>query len=342
MKILFVGVLDVSWSTNVEMKNALVEFGHNVDHFNYRTIEKENIPAWQQNFFFAFILSKLFSYLRRYDALPGHMNMLYYRIMGRKQMNQKLLKKVKSQNYDLVLFLKTDTVSPETVTKISESAKTWYYFMDPMEQAKRINAFSYARSSIFASATFSDVYEKFKQHNSKSFWMTQGIDTAVFKPKKVEKNIDIFFAGTKNSQRYRWIMALRENGLSVTCHGVGWEQPPVFREDLVDLYRRSKIVLNLCRKGAGFSVRVLQVLGTGTFLLSDYCHDLGTVFQKSKHLEWAETPEKLANKAKYYLTKTEDREAIAKEGCTFVHTEKNWGRLMDEIINISNKVNDDL
>ena len=87
MKILFVGILDVPWSTNVEMKHALLGLGHEVDDFNYRTEEANHIPVWQKNVFFAIFLNKLFSFLRRFDRLPGPIKDLYFKILGRKKMN---------------------------------------------------------------------------------------------------------------------------------------------------------------------------------------------------------------------------------------------------------------
>ena len=84
VRILFVGVLDVNWSTNLEMKKALLALGHEVDKFNYRTIEHTHIPAWQNNIVFKIILNKLFSFLRRFERIPIPFKDIDYSILGRK------------------------------------------------------------------------------------------------------------------------------------------------------------------------------------------------------------------------------------------------------------------
>lgn len=86
LKILFVGVLDVPWSTNIEMKKALLHLGHEVDDFNYRTVAKNSIPNWQKNPLFKYI-EKLCSFLRRLDFLPETLRSIYFSINGRKIMN---------------------------------------------------------------------------------------------------------------------------------------------------------------------------------------------------------------------------------------------------------------
>lgn len=328
------GVQDVAWSTTVEMKKALIELGHRVDDFNYRSVSNNYIPPWQRNAVFTFFFNKLFSFFRRLDWLPRGIKRPYFNILGRKQMHNLLIKQVESKKYDLVLLAKTDTIDPSTIAEITNRRlKTWYYFMDPMDQVKRINAARYAASSTYASATFSDVWEVFLKHNPNSYWMTQGIDPDTFYPTEgEEKAIDVIFAGTKTEKREGYISEIRKRGIQVICYGGGWENPPIYQSELVNKYHQSRIVLNLCRDGKGFSIRVFQAVGSGAFLLSDYCEDLKHIFARGEHLDWAETPEEMADKVIYYLEQAEQREAIAAEGCAFVQQEKSWKKLLAELL----------
>jgi len=334
LNILFVGVLDVPWSTNIEMKKALMELGHRVDEFNYRTVAAANIPWWQSNAFFTVLLNKLFSWSRRIDWLPLAIKDLYFSILGRPKMHALLREKVASVSYDLLLLLKTDILNPTVIAEISKHVTSWYYFMDPMDLvADKIDAARYAEASTYASATFSEVWKMFLRHNPKSYWMTQGIDPETFFPEEgVAKSIDVMFAGTKTRERDKLLQEIRKRGIKVSCYGVGWENPPVYQSELVGMYRRARIVLNSCRDGSGFSVRVFQVLGTGSFLLSDYCEDLESVFEKGKHLDWAKTTDEMLNKIYYYLEHQKERELIAAEGCSFVHAKKPWKKIMADII----------
>lgn len=339
MNILFVGVLDIPWSTNLEMKNSLTEMGHRVDEFNYRSVAKANIPWWQDNPCFAVLLNKVFSRFREVEWLPSAIRDLYFSIQGRPAMHALLQEKAKNGNYDLILFLKVDTINPLVITEITKKTKTWYYFMDPIDIAKKINAARYAKACTHASATFSDVWGVFLDSNPNSYWITQGVDPNLFFPdERVKKSIDVMFAGTKTRGREDYIHRIRMRGIEVCCYGKGWENPPIYQSDLVNKYRQSRIVLNLCRMGRGFSIRVFQVMGTGAFLLSEYCHDLGHFFDRGKELDWFYDGDELVERVSYYLKNEKEREVLAKQGCLHVHKRNSWKDQIAKIIEISEDV----
>lgn len=336
MRVLIVGVLDVPWSTNVSMKHALEKSGHFVEAFNYRTVEAQyKKSCFITNTFVDKWLDKAFSFLRS-ARLPFN-STLYYRRSGRKKMNQLLLDTVKKNSLDLVLFSKTDTVDYTILPEVNKNAPTWYFFMDPVDQAVRINAGAYASRATWASATFSDVADYFRKAGADAHWITQGVDVSIFCPKNVPKVYDIVFVGTKTSKRSLYISALRNAGISVTCFGEGWENKPVYQDELVDIYQKSRIVLNFCRSGKGFSIRVFQVMGAGTFLLSEHCTDLEQFFKKAEHLDMFASEDEMIRKAKTYLKDDSRRESIARNGCNLVYQEYSWEVIMKKIIELSLK-----
>ena len=247
-------------------------------------------------------------------------------------MNQILLDTVRDGSYDLVFLAKTDSVDYALLDEINEYAYTWYYYMDPMDVAHRINAKEYARRATWASATFSDVTQHFQQAGARAYWIPQGIDPELFAPTAVEKTHDVVFAGTKNPKRAALTEYLRQHGISVACYGSGWKNAPVFLDELVNLYRRTKIVLNICRPGAGFSVRVFQVMGTGAFLLSEYCLDLEALFERGEYLDWFRDADEMVALVKRYLRKEALRERVAEAGCRRVNEQHTWSRVMHEIV----------
>jgi hypothetical protein len=331
MKILFVGVLDVEWSTNCSMKHELENIGHKVISFNYRTIAKE-YAAKKSDTVINRLIDKGTSFLRS-SRIPFNFDW-YFLKKGRKEMNILLLDKIKKEKYDMILLSKTDSVDYNLLTEINKYSPTWYFFMDPMDQAVRINAAKYAKNSTWASATFSDVHEHFEKNGANSYWITQGVDTEVFKPEKTEKIYDVVFAGTKDYRRRRYVESLRKVGVSVNCFGEGWGNKSVYQEQLVDIYRESRIVLNFCREGRGFSIRVFQIMGSGAFVLSEYCLDLETIFKKGVHLDWFKDEMEMVEKVKYYLQKDEEREKIAQNGCRLVHGNYSWNKIMKDITDI--------
>ena len=130
---------------------------------------------------------------------------------------------------------------------------------------------------------------------------------------------------------------LRNAGIKIVCFGEGWENPPVFREHLVDIYCKSHIVLNFCRLGTGFSIRVFQVMGTGAFLLTEYCQDLEHFFEPSIHLDWFRDYNELLEKIRYHLANKKEAEQIGKQGAELVHNEYSWEKIMKQIMNIVRK-----
>ena len=333
MKILFVGVLDVDWSTNCSMKRVLEDLRHTVVDFNYRAItDRYNCSSVPNNLPEKWI-DKLASLLRS-DRVPLNLSWYYYR-SKREEMNDLLLEEVKRGRFDLVLLSKTDTVNYHLLPEINKYSPTWYFFMDPMEQARRINAGAYAARATRASATFSDVTEYFKNAGARAYWITQGVDADVFTRKDTSKVYDVVFVGAKTAKRSRYVDALGKTGNPVVCFGDGWENAPVYREKLADVYRKSRIVLNFCRPGTGFSIRVFQVMGTGSFLLSEYCRDFENFFRAGCHMDWFKDKDELAEKTRHYLENESERRKIALQGSVYVHNNYTWKNIMEKILNIA-------
>ena len=330
MKILLVGVLDVPWSSNCSMAAALKALGHSVIPFNYRTLGKNFLQG--KNIGLLKAVDR-FASLFRSASMPLQTEW-YYKRNGRAEMNLELLKTVKSEKLDLVIFCKTDTVNYNLILEMNKYASTWYYFMDPMDQAVHINAGAYAKNCNWSSATFSDVANYFTHCGAKAYWFTQGVDTCVFYPKTLPKKYDVVFVGEKTKLREHYSNILVSAGIKVECFGEGWKNSPVYYDQLATLYNQSKIALNFCREGNGFSLRVFQVLGSGCFLLSDYCADLEHFFKKTEHLEWYCNDDELVSLTKHYLQEDALREQIAKAGCSMVHQEHSWLKKMAQIMEI--------
>lgn len=333
MKILFVGVLDVDWSTNRPMKRVLEGLGHIVVDFNYRTIaQQHNQKKRLSNNLLDGWIDRSASFLRS-SKTPIKIDW-YYKRNGRKEMNDLLLETVKKDQFDLVLFCKTDSVNYRLLPEINRYSPTWYFFMDPMDQARRINAVAYAKRATWASATFSDVTEYFKNAGARAYWITQGVDTNVFMHNETSKSYDVVFVGTKTTKRFRYVEALRKAGIIIVCFGEGWENGPVYRAELVDIYCKSRVVLNFCRPGSGFSIRIFQVMGAGAFLLSEYCSDMEDIFERGVHLDWFKDTQELVEKACYYLNDNQSLKTISSAGHDFVRKNYSWENIINDICEI--------
>lgn len=87
-------------------------------------------------------------------------------------------------------------------------------------------------------------------------------------------------------------------------------------EDAAVVYAGSKINLNISLKGieGGTIQRIMDVMGAGGFMLTNYCVETAELFEEDKEIVMYKTPEELFEKAAYYLQHDKEREQIARSG----------------------------
>lgn len=86
------------------------------------------------------------------------------------------------------------------------------------------------------------------------------------------------------------------------------QMPAVFRNSRVNLN------LSLCAIASGIPLRVLDILGCGGFVLTDYRPELTEYFEPGRDLVIYEDLKDLVYKAQYYLAHEEERREIAARG----------------------------
>lgn len=142
---------------------------------------------------------------------------------------------------------------------------------------------------------------------------------------------DIVFAGGHGERRERHIRPLLDHDLRI--YGPGWRKgrrmfdrplarrwagSGIWGEPLVDLYCRSRIVLNISswdpQRLGGQNLRLLDVPATGAFLLTDHTDEVLEYFTPGREIETFRSPEELRDKAAYYLAHADARERIARAG----------------------------
>lgn len=91
-------------------------------------------------------------------------------------------------------------------------------------------------------------------------------------------------------------------------------------EDATTVFMGSKINLNISLKGieGGTIQRIMDVMGAGGFMLTNYCVETAELFEEDKEIVMYKTPEELFEKVEYYLQHDKEREQIAKAGCAKV------------------------
>jgi spore maturation protein CgeB len=142
---------------------------------------------------------------------------------------------------------------------------------------------------------------------------------------------EVAFVGRRSPRRTDVIRELR--GLPLSIWGPGWRSlgrgvpfwtlrhwrgSQVWQRDLVEVYRRSKILLNVSvwdpAKESGLNMRVIDVPACGGFLLTDHSDELAEYMTPGKEIETWRSVEELRDKVDFYLRNDAARERIAKAG----------------------------
>ena len=111
-----------------------------------------------------------------------------------------------------------------------------------------------------------------------------------------------------------------------------------YYEDMSKMFNRSKINLNITLRSilSGISLRALDIMGAGGFLLSNYQPELAELFEDGKELVMYYSRQDLMDKAAYYLEHDEERELIARNGQKKIIEQYDYSLVWEKIFNIVN------
>lgn len=239
--IMMVGVFDVEGSTNIEMAEGFRSLGYSVETYNYRTRLKE--------------------------------------LKCKTHLEAEYLSLIQGRKFDLQIFCKVNQMHPVILHLAKESGPTWYWFMDNFEGCRQINAATYAANATYASATASDVAERFSMVTKNAHHIFEGYNPKLYFKEEERKVRDFIFIGNATVPRIVTLTDLRKKGLKIDIFGYGWPigmkaSGPVQGEDERIEINSSKVVLNLCHDNVIFSDRVTKALACGANVISQNCTDI--------------------------------------------------------------------
>lgn len=104
------------------------------------------------------------------------------------------------------------------------------------------------------------------------------------------------------------------------------------------VFRRSKVNLNITLRSirSGVPLRVIDVLGAGGFLITNYQEEIAQYFDDGKDLVIAHTPGEMIRQTSYYLTHEDERKAIAQNGQKKVFEQLAYTKLLPNILEDNN------
>ena len=203
-----------------------------------------------------------FEHCNFYDSLVhmGH-DILYFDFMtllkeyGRESMNRRLAEVAKTERPDLMFsVLFKDEFDPRTVRALSEERgiTTVNWFCDDHWRFDNFTChwapcFTW---SVTTAASALPKYQSLKYRNViKSQWACNHF---LYKKAGEDLRYDVTFVGQPHGNRRQVIQALQKAGVNVLTWGNGWESGRISQQQMIDVFGRSRINLNM----ANSSVRM--------------------------------------------------------------------------------------
>lgn len=226
----------------------------------------------------------------------------------------------------------------------------WNIFQLPPEFINSLRSRCRIIFWLFDDETFLHVHTKYFAQTAdfiistdtlgQSYYEAIGIPTyryASFYPKEIycpdkdtTQDIDVSFVGAVGKGcRTEYLNHLLENGIKLECWGNGTERGMVSFEEMVQIFRRSKINLNfvdmeefdwicerfpLSRRIKQKKGRQIEISLTNSLCLQEYCPDLKYYFDPDVEMPVFRTKEEMLEKIKYYLANEAERKAICEKG----------------------------
>lgn len=229
---------------------------------------------------------------------------------------------------DLLLVFKGSTLTPQLLRRFKGKKILWY----PDDIAT-----PWGRSDLHRLAGCYDrVYtlipenvEEIRGLNPRTEFLMPGIDLETFHAMDIEKRYDVSFVGNTRgiqSDRRSVLASIRSIPGIQTFFG------PAYMGNLVRVYNRSRIVLNIGFLNRGFQLRVLETMACGACLLTHRTPTLERVIRESERLGPIATlyeQNSLHDRIRYLLE--EDRwKAVGEAGLKFAR-ENTWEHRVQEI-----------
>jgi spore maturation protein CgeB len=167
---------------------------------------------------------------------------------------------------------------------------------------------------------------------------------------------DVTFVGQPHGDRREVVERVRAAGFAVECWGNGWEAGRLDHDGMVDVFRTSRINLNLSnafvprpslrmRLGAiargqridrsprrsQIKGRTFEVPGSGGFLLTERVPHLEEYFEPGSEIAVYSGVDELVEQVGYWLSHPEERAAVAAAGYRRVAAEHTYDHRFEEI-----------
>jgi len=273
--------------------------------------------------------------------------------LGRQGFADKLVAQVERDKPDLVfIFMYTDELSPETIRRLRQKTTVLGWFSDDHWRFDNYSRY-FANAFSWVATTYSKAPDRYRALGQKNVIRSQWFcDAGSYIPIDCPKDVDVSFVGLKNEGRAALAARVGKAGIPLALYGGGWDGGRLSQTELIRLFSRSKVNLNIisprslwestsfarliARRSINrfvpdfhfinnmrswLSQRILQIKGRpfeiaacGGFCISGYADDFETYYKENEEMVFYRNPDDLIEKIQYYMAHPEQRERIAKAG----------------------------
>lgn len=257
-----------------------------------------------------------------------------------------LYKRVKRFNPDFIFFVKAETIYSKIIKKLKKNNYFMFNFYPD-------NPFVFwngnSNKEVLSSLIYYDCFLSWSKLLMPVLGFAGAKDVYYF-PFAYDKDIfeknlkltkqdinkyksDVCFAGTWESEREEWLTKLMQKmpNLNLVIYGNLWEQKlyknsilrkflknkAVYKDELIKIFKTSKIVLNFIRKQnrTSHNMRTFEVPATGSFLLTQRTKEQAEeLFKEGKSIECFGSVNELISKIEFYLKNDDLRRVVAANG----------------------------
>jgi spore maturation protein CgeB len=276
------------------------------------------------------------------------------------QLQIDLINKVKESNPDLVVFVPyTDQFTIETLDEIKRHCNTYAWYGD--DQWRFDSYYSkYAPHFSFVSTTDPWCVSKYREIGVApilSQWAARSYSENIGPLRENETFLyDVSFVGGHNEFRGWFIKNLARMGIHVECFGAGWPNNRVSFEEMEQIFRRSRINLNISnsvsqdirfifgsrcnfmawlkssKRAEQVKARHFEIPLAGGFQLTNYVLGIEMHWIIGEQIAVYISPEECAKQIVYYLEREDYRRRIVEKSHERAKREHTYEKRLEEIL----------
>ncbi|MEJ1472058.1 MAG: glycosyltransferase [Candidatus Sedimenticola sp. (ex Thyasira tokunagai)] len=261
-------------------------------------------------------------------------NFLHSKNIGKVKLNKKLIDTCREVSPDLIMLGHTDLLSCETIETIRDyipDIKIAQYNVDPIFSVKSMDGFKRRIGCTDSSfiTTAGPALKKFHKDNHVLSFIPNPVDPAIDTARNFELSNLKYDVGFSSSGPYRSeiILWLMEHLHDARFNWIGRNDTNrLYGKNYMDFISSVKIGLNLphselpeSKPYLYSSDRMAHYLGNGLLVFLDNSSGFQDFFSKNEAVFFG-SKEELLEKLEFYLNNDKDRQSIAKNGHSKVHT----------------------